>query len=295
MKISASIIVKNESAHLSTALNSIKGVDEIVIVDTGSDDNTVEIAKEYTDKVFYGEEYLWKDNFAFHRNQALDLCTGDWILIIDADEYLEEGGIEKIRNILKVIPSDVNAIEFDTISATGNNHHWSVRLFKRNECRWEGKAHNYLTNTRPYRSDIKHYYGYSEAHKLDPDRTLRILTKACQDEPSLKRERYYLAREYWYRKDYKNALVHYDIYLQHGTFLSEVADAWLMKARCLWYLQRGEEARKACLNAIYCNPEFKEALLFMSEMHYEPRKSSWLKIAKNATNQNVLFERNVNI
>lgn len=292
MKISASMIVKNESAHLRNALDSICEVDEIVIIDTGSQDNTIEIAKEYTDKVFYGPEYEWQDDFAYHRNQCLDLCTGDWILIIDADEYLEEGGVEKIRNILQTLPKNINSVEFDTISATGNNKHWSVRLFKRGECRWKGKAHNYLINTRLFRSDVKHYYGYSEAHKLDPDRTLRILIKSCQDDPSLTRERYYLAREYWYRKDYVNALTHYEIYLSYGTFISEIADAWLMKARCLWNLQRGEEARKACLNAIYFNPEFREALAFMSVMHYEPRKSTWLKIANQATNENVLFVRN---
>lgn len=291
MKISASLIVKNESAHLKHALDSITGVDEIVIVDTGSTDNTVDLAKEYTDLVYHGEDYLWKDDFAFHRNQSLDLCTNDWILVIDADEYLEEGGVNKIREIIKNMPIDSNSIEVDTISAIGNNHHWSVRVFNKNECRWMGKAHNYLINTRPIRSNIKHFYGYSKAHKLDPDRTLRILTKACEENPKLTRERYYLAREYWYKHDYVNALIHYDLYLEHGSFIAEVADSWLMKARCLWNMRRGEEARKACLNAIYFNPDFKEALLFMSEMTYEPRKSIWKKHADAANNSGVLFVR----
>jgi glycosyltransferase involved in cell wall biosynthesis len=291
IKISASLIVKNESAHLRHALDSILGVDEIVIVDTGSTDNTVEIAKEYTEKVYYGEEYLWKDDFAFHRNQSLDLCTHEWILIIDADEYLEQGGLDEIRRILKDMPPSCNSIDVNTISAIGNDSHRSVRVFKKSECRWMGKAHNYLTNTRPVKSNIMHYYGYSEAHKLDPDRTLRILTKACEENPKLTRERYYLAREYWYRHNYQDALFHYSIYLENSTFIAEIADAWLMKARCLWYLQKGEEARKACLNAIYFNPDFKEAFMFMSEMTYEPRKSIWKKHANNATNSGVLFIR----
>ena len=69
MKISASLIVKNEQDHLRSCLESIKGVDEIVIVDTGSKDGTISIAKEYTDKVYYGEDYLWQDDFAHSRNQ----------------------------------------------------------------------------------------------------------------------------------------------------------------------------------------------------------------------------------
>ena len=59
MKVSAALIVKNESAHLHTALNSIEGIDEILLVDTGSTDNTVEIAREFTDKVYHGDKYLW--------------------------------------------------------------------------------------------------------------------------------------------------------------------------------------------------------------------------------------------
>jgi glycosyltransferase involved in cell wall biosynthesis len=292
MKVSAALIVKNESAHLRTALNSIEGIDEIVVVDTGSTDNTVEIAMEFTDKVYHGDEYLWRDDFAFHRNQATDLCTNDWIFVIDADEYLEPGGIQALKDFIATLGPKFNAVEFDTVSASGAESHWSIRAFKKSECRWEGRAHNYLINTRPYRSTIKHYYGYSEAHKLDPDRTLRILTKACQDSPESTRERYYLAREYWYRKDYESALKHYNLYLENSTFTAERADALLMKSRCLWFLQRGNEARDTCLQAIGHNPDFREALLFMSEMHYEPWKSKWKKIADNATNLDVLFVRN---
>jgi glycosyltransferase involved in cell wall biosynthesis len=290
--ISVSMIVKNESSCLRNALDSVQGVDEIVIIDTGSTDNTVEIAKEYTDKVYSGEEYLWRDDFSFSRNQSLNKCTGDWILIIDCDEELEPNGIEKIRNGLKTLPEEFNSVEFMTKAMVGSEWHWSVRLFKRiPEIQWKGRAHNYLIGTNPMKSGVQLLYGYSEAHALDPDRTLRILKNAVEDKPELSRERYYLAREYWYRKDYANALFHYEEYLKTSTFVSEGADAWLMKARCLWYLQRGEEARQSCLQAIYWNPEFKEALLFMAEMHYEPRKSTWLKFSEEASNENVLFVR----
>jgi glycosyltransferase involved in cell wall biosynthesis len=293
MKISASLIVKNESSHIKTALDSIYGVDEIVIVDTGSKDDTVDIAKGYTDKVLHGPEYEWQDNFAFHRNQSLSLCTGDWVLIIDADEYLEPGGIEKLRKAIEVAESSGHTgISFDTKSATGSDRHWSIRAFKRLEnISWMGAAHNYLVNVKTMQSDIVHYYGYSKAHELDPDRTLRILEKYCNDNPTCSRERYYLAREFWYRKKYEDAIKHYDIYLQYSKFTSERADALLVKARCLWILQRGEEARQACLQSIYHNPDFKEALLFMTEIHFEPWKSKWKKIAENSTNDGVLFVR----
>jgi glycosyltransferase involved in cell wall biosynthesis len=292
MTISVSIIVKNEESCIRQSLDSVKDFDEIVIIDTGSTDQTVSICQEYTDKVYYGPEYQWQDNFAYHRNQSLSKCTGDWVYIIDADEQVEPGTYKHLKDLISSFNDSVNAIEVKTIAMLGKEFNWSVRCFKRiPEIKWMGSAHNYLVGVKPYRSSIKHYYGYSSAHALDPDRTLRILKKTVENTPELTRERYYLAREYWYRKDYQQALFHYDEYLKRGTFIAEVADAWLMKARCLWYLQRGEEARQACLQAIYCNPEFKEALQFMAEMTYEPRKSSWFKMANAASNRDVLFVR----
>ena len=115
MKISASMIVKNEEKVLANALDSISGVDEIVIVDTGSTDNTIEIAKKYTDKIYSGAEYNWQDNFAYHRNQSLDRCSGDWILIIDADEHLDNS-IEEIREFLRTVPDNKTAVFFNTVS-----------------------------------------------------------------------------------------------------------------------------------------------------------------------------------
>jgi glycosyltransferase involved in cell wall biosynthesis len=293
MKISASLIVKNESNHLRHALDSILGLDEIVIVDTGSTDNTIEIAKSYTDKVYYGDEYNWKDDFAFHRNQSLKKCTGDWVFIIDADEYLEPGGIDKLKKYINLAEEKgYTGLLFETKSSSGNDKHMSIRAFKRlDNISWKGAAHNYLVNVKSMKTDIIHYYGYSDAHKLDPDRTLRILKKYCNDNPKCTRERYYLAREYWYRKDYNQAIKHYDIYLLYSKFTKERADALLTKAKCLWYLQKGEDARQTCLQAIYHNPDFKEALLFMSKMHFEPRKTLWKKIADNAKNSDVLFLR----
>jgi glycosyltransferase involved in cell wall biosynthesis len=290
MRISASLIVKNESDHLRECLNSISGVDEIVIVDTGSTDDTVDIAKEYTDLVYYGEDYLWKDDFAHSRNQSMELCTGDWILIIDADEVLEPGGITKLRSVIQSI--ETNGLYFNTISLSDNlNVHKSIRAFKNGYGRWMGRAHNYLVGLTTSEVDISIYYGYSKAHNQDPDRTLRILKKTCEDDPHLTRERYYLAREYWYRKDYHNATIHWKKYLEKSTFLSEKSDAYLMLARCAWLTNQGSEARNMCLEAIRINPDFKEALLFMSEIHYEPWKSKWKKIADLATNQDVLFVR----
>ena len=292
--ISVSMIVKNEEACLEKCLKSLVGFDEIVIIDTGSTDGTRDIAKRYTDK-YYENEYKWADNFAEARNYALSKCTGDWIFIIDADEWLEESEPEKIRRAIEeTAATDTKFISIWVTDEDGKDFHESIRMHKRSkEIHWEAVAHNYLSplgKTAIY-DDIQILAGYSETHKKDPDRTLRILRKAVAANPKLIREVYYLAREYWYRRDYKTALRWYDDYLTRAKWLPEIADAYLTRGRCLWHLQKGEEARKSVLQALNINANFKEALRFMAEMSWPHNAKRWLEFAELADNSNVLFVR----
>ena len=85
--ISALIISKNEEDRIKPCFESLKGfVHEIILFDSGSTDKTVEIAKNYTDKIWVTED--WPGD-GFQKARALEKCTGDWVLIIDADEYLD--------------------------------------------------------------------------------------------------------------------------------------------------------------------------------------------------------------
>jgi len=86
--ISLCMIVKNEEKFLEKCLSSVKGlVDEIIIVDTGSDDKTKEIARRFEAKIF---DFEWGDDFSAARNESLKQATGDWILVLDADEIIIE-------------------------------------------------------------------------------------------------------------------------------------------------------------------------------------------------------------
>lgn len=91
------MIVKNEQHNLARCLNSIRDyVDEIVIVDTGSTDSTVEIAKGFGARVI---EEPWRDNFSRARNTGLEHAGGDWILFLDADEEVLPGNRQYLRNL----------------------------------------------------------------------------------------------------------------------------------------------------------------------------------------------------
>ena len=93
-RLSVCLIVKNEERFLAQCLRSVKGIaHQIVVVDTGSTDRTVEIAKEHGAEVHH---FTWNDNFSDARNCGLEHARGDWLLILDADEELMTESVEKL-------------------------------------------------------------------------------------------------------------------------------------------------------------------------------------------------------
>lgn len=288
------MIVKNEEKMLPACLESIKDAEEIVIVDTGSTDKTLEVIKAWDNghtivRVF--TDYKWNDNFAEARNHSLKKCTGDWILTIDADDALHPGGMEKIRAVIDKYP---NEYCFNVLYRTsGGLRSHSIPVLYKN-CKkvfWKGAIHNFLSCAANYDSGAIIKYGHSPAHSNDPDRAFRILKKEVDKDPKAPRNAYYLAREYMYRKDWVTCLYWADEHLKRGKWALELSDAHLMKGRALWHLQRGEEARDACLQAIKINTNFREALLFMSEMTGPVNKDKWLFMAEMADNTKLLFVR----
>lgn len=111
--ISVAMITKNEEHNLDRALGSIKPyVDEIIVVDTGSTDKSVEIARKYTDKIYF---YEWHDDFSAARNYSLQFPTCEWVLIYDADEEVRED-FAGIREFLEKLPDDVNTVYLPTLN-----------------------------------------------------------------------------------------------------------------------------------------------------------------------------------
>lgn len=112
MKITVTIITKNEEENIRRCLNSVAWADEIVILDSGSTDDTVSICREYTNKVY---ETDWP-GFGQQKNRALQYASGDWILSLDADEWITE---ELKNEIITTInnPGDYAAFEIPRLSS----------------------------------------------------------------------------------------------------------------------------------------------------------------------------------
>ena len=142
--ISACLIVRNESLVLERCLASLSGaVDEIVVVDTGSTDATPEIAARFGARICH---YEWRGDFAAARNFGIDAATCDWILIIDADEYLEAGAQTQVRTVVERTDADGvtvtqrNLLASDDLIQSADTQ--TLRLFRRREdARYEGIIH----------------------------------------------------------------------------------------------------------------------------------------------------------
>ncbi len=142
------MIVKNEEKYLKECLESVKDIiDEIVLVDTGSSDDTINIAEEFNAKVLH---YEWTDDFSAARNYALSKSTSDWILYLDADERLSAKSINELKNI--VTKNDllgfrcvVNSI--DEINGKPNFMRYT-RLFHNNpNIKFNGRIHEQIDDS----------------------------------------------------------------------------------------------------------------------------------------------------
>lgn len=193
--LTLSMIVKNEAKYLRECLESVCGVvDEIVIVDTGSTDSTLEIAKEFDAKIFH---FDWISNFSAARNYALSKSTGEWILYLDADEILSEKSKVKVRRIIKQNKSiGVKCIvkSFNDQGKVSQSMKYT-RLFKNSSAlEFCGKAHEQIEPSLIKNKysivdsniEILHY-GYSgskEMLKKKADRNLKLLLKDYHVSPN---------------------------------------------------------------------------------------------------------------
>jgi len=303
MKISASLIIKNEESMLGKCLRSISQCDEICIVDTGSTDNSIKIARKAGAKVY--TEYKWADNFSEARNVSMNQCTGDWLLIIDADEILETT-IPIIRDLIsQPFMKDKNAVMFKV--NTGRETNDQIRLFRNlPNIQWIGAAHNLpymIENGRAVKMKGLHYStfkiksNFSPNHIVDPDRTLRIITGELRKGPQgLGRDQYtrylyYVAREWLNRKDPIRALYFLNDYVKIAPPTNELADAWFLIASCNIDLGKLEESIDACLQVIKYLPSYKAPYAVLHNLSSPDNKALWERMFHYADNKGVLFVR----
>lgn len=291
--VSVCLIMKDEEAVLGRCLSSVRGADEVVVLDTGSSDGSVKLARVMGARVIEG--YVWEESFAKARNEALKHCRGRWVFWIDADDWLESAWEGVPAAALAAEEAGRLAAAVKIVSA--GSYHFFPNLHRRlpGKIYWEGAAHNYLEGQGRSlrRPEVVIRRGKSPNHGRNPDRTLNILRREVREGRGGPRELYYLAREFWYRREFDAAVGLLRRQVEVDEWRPQRAEGWLLIAKCLWKLQRGSEAREACLRAVGENPDFREALVLLGEMYFEPWRSRWLDFASRASNEGVLFIRDV--
>ena len=214
--ISACMMVKNEEELLPQCLESIKDiVDEIIVVDTGSTDRTVEIAKRYGAKIYH---HPWENDFSKHRNQSIGYATGDWFLIIDADERLEKGNFNKdtIKKSLASLSEEVHVLlarveDYDREGKIQFGFR-STRLFRNNVgVHYKGIVHNQaIVSGEAFFTDLViSHFGYDLANdrmEAKFNRTRLLLEERLRKNPEDCEAYFYLASLYGKNKDCEPAI-----------------------------------------------------------------------------------------
>ncbi len=145
-RMSLTMIVKNEAATLARGLASVRDlVDEIIVVDTGSSDNTKDIAGQHSARVF---DLPWPDSFAAARNESIRHASGQWLLWLDGDEFFDETNRAKFRHLLAGLGEDNTAYVMQQRSPASNGSAvlvGQVRLFRNHPAiRWDYRVHEQI-------------------------------------------------------------------------------------------------------------------------------------------------------
>jgi tetratricopeptide (TPR) repeat protein len=277
-KLSCCMIVKNEERFLRRCLQSVAPyVDEIVIVDTGSQDKTVEIAREFTDKIYF---HPWENDFSKHRNQSISYATGDWILQIDADEELAPGAGEAIRASIREAPSGVNFLMINITDVDQKGVPRVTfnfpRVFRNGVgIHYEGIVHNQVVGTgkcQACQAVIWHYGYYLEEEKMEAKRrrSLPLLLKQLEQDPENVFTMYNLANMYAWMKDYDKVIQYTQAALKRlremdsapAFFVSvftPLIQACLKKGRV-------EHAKKYALESVKIFPQFLDGYYLLNEI-----------------------------
>ena len=276
-------MVKNEEKYLDRCLASLKPIrdkvsSELIVVDTGSEDKTVEIAKKYTDKVYFEE---WDNDFASMRNKSIKYARGEWLFILDGDEIVEKPeGIIKFLNskFSKKFNSGMvnikNIIREDDETAYTNAQ--LLRLFKNHKnFQYEGAIHEQPRFREPVikiDSEIVHY-GYLATDKdlmeYKFQRNTELLKKELEKDPENIYYWYQLSKSYGMYKDYEKSLEAnlkaYEISKKNKIDLRNRMYVYTHLALAYYYNDRLTELEEICLEALEIKKGYLDLYFFLAE------------------------------
>lgn len=225
--ISICIITKNECDRLEKCLQNATFLGfEIVVVDTGSKDGTVQMLSKYTDSIFHFE---WINDFAAAKNYAAKMARNDIVMILDSDEYICEMTSDDVQNFLKLVEThkdDVGRLHrLNDVKQAGKltkYHDWTNRVFDRNKFCFSGRIHEQLVRgsvfSGPDDTDSEYatyltnitmnhdgYVGSDEQVKAKAERNAKLLLVELEKSPEDTYVLYQTGKAYFMMEDYEKA------------------------------------------------------------------------------------------
>lgn len=245
------MIVKNEQDTLRNCLSCICDlVDEVVIVDTGSSDDTKQIASEYTDKIY---DFEWIDDFSAARNFSFEQATKEYVIWLDADDVITADNREifiRLKNELdgnvKQVAAKYN-VAFNDLGQVTLSYYRERIMLRTQHYKWIGAIHEVI----PFDKEII-YSDFTVTHKkihpTEKGRNLRIFEKMKERNEVLDaRQRFYYARELYYNEKYTEAIEIFDIVIHDE-------NTWI------------ENRLSACLDLYKCHKALKDDNLAMQSL-----------------------------
>lgn len=279
ISISLCMIVKNEEDVIGRCLESVKNVaDEIIIVDTGSQDKTEEIARKYTKNIYH---FAWIDDFSAARNFSFSKATKDYILWLDADDVIEEKYQKMFLELKQSLSPEVDIVmlPYHIAFDEENNPTYSYyreRLIRRQaHFHWAGAIHEAIV---PIGNIVfeKPAISHKKLHPSDPDRNIRIFEKLLSQGKQLEpREQFYYARELYYHKQYQKAIAVFEKFLKEGKGWQENnISACIDLCQCYKGLQQPKKALDALFHSFLYDIPRGEACceignIFLEQKQYQ--------------------------
>lgn len=219
--LSLCMIVKNEGENLQNCLSKVVAfVDEIIIVDTGSNDNTKTIASEFTDKI---HDFKWCDDFSKARNFSVSKASNDWIVVLDADEFVTEFSRYNADEFITNSSNKHKVARIQRVNLLGDTNKKVTervnRVFNRDNFHYEGIIHEQLVSLdgKTYETQMiditVDHVGYTKEALTRTDklkRNIDLLKEALgknSEDPYLY---FQLGKAYYLLKDYKSSALYFE-------------------------------------------------------------------------------------
>jgi glycosyltransferase involved in cell wall biosynthesis len=268
--LSLCMIVRDEAMNLSRSLGPLMAyVDEAVVVDTGSQDGTPELASQYGARVF---SFPWQDDFSAARNFSIDQAQGDWIFWLDADNRLEPSEAQTLRSLVQ---RPAEAILWCTeVLEPDLGCLWQKRIFpNREDIRFQYRVHEQLVHPPELPKVMTelsiYHWGYQDKKLFlaKGQRNFKYLIKELKERPQDFFLHYHLARHHFFQGDMQEVPEHLDHVLTNPAAAQENIElfrhARVLKARAWWRLGQQTDAQELLRQTVAQYPTYGLAWYYL--------------------------------